>query len=267
MNSLEEIFKFDDTAEIFLVYFLFVSCLLGIYLLYIQIIMKNTIKLLMLAGLVNSSHAVITITGAQDTNYPNNALGTVFTGYTTLVSSSGLGTPTFSVSYVIQNVNLSSENGPASANIPFTVQFSAVGGNVVNGGASGLGLGVDGVSDASDRIDPGESITASFSSSSSFVVSGGFNNFQVYDISDVADQFDVFSSDYAPANQNDVNGNAGFGFFTGLGGGAARNVGVSGDIGEVSFGNLGFTLGVVPEPTSSALLGLSGLALLARRKR
>jgi len=207
------------------------------------------------------AHGAITL---DVTNSSNHTSGT--RGADETYTLAGLGTSTLTASYTKTGVDLSAEGGSSNATLNYQIIYTSVGGNIVAG--AGGRLGVDG--GTSDFIEVGESITASITGSGE-VSQAVFNNFQVYDIqTPTADAgFDIIS-DYNSTAHVGVTGLETNTYYTWQGN-SATTITLTGNAGEFSFGNLGVRLSatpvVVPEPSSTALLGLGCLALMMRRRK
>lgn len=171
--------------------------------------------------------------------------------------------------------------GDSTANdsASFTINVSAVGGNLADTGNTGLQIGITG-NGASGLSDPSELLTFSFDSGSvtlgdpgiggavNFIgfrniALNGFGDGEILTLSGGTDIDGSFTgSDQSPFNSTDVFGNVSS--FTVNAGNGTDNFGIERLGARIQF--LG-TSAAVPEPSSLAMLSAIGVGFIIRRRR
>ena len=201
----------------------------------------------------NLSHAASLVFDPQDSAFFNTSTQNTGGGSSfTVQNTSGLNTSSYTINYLF-STDLSSCGGPASASFSFALTFSSSDGNIVNIGS----LGIDGASDTTNAIESGEAITISVSQSASpYFTLEGIRTNQMYGDGDARSS--EATNPISGANPN-------FFFPSAVTSHTVTNVDAGTDTFGVGF--ITFRVIAVPEPSSSALLGLAGLGILVRRRR
>jgi len=233
--------------------------------------MKNKMKVAFVTttlGLaISASAATMAFTGVDTLNGGTVSSGTLGTG-----SRLGSASATTTVSFSVTGADLQGVSGLTTVDVVLNIVSNA--GNVVqNGGDTGITGG------GSDRLDTSESLTFSFNSITTNLgaaVTTSFNGFTYVDFkASSAGAFglndrlnldvDGTANDLTDHNANLTSDSLTFpasSFFT-----VEKAAAGGGDGFRVS--NFSFSVDVtpVPEPSSTALLGLGGLALILRRRK
>ena len=207
------------------------------------------------------SYGATLVYGPQDAAFFNTTTQNTGGGISFAVTgTSGLGTASYSIDYLF-TADLSSCGGPSSASFAFTTTFTSIDGNIVNSG----GVGIDGVSDTSNAVDPGETISVNITQvSSPYFTMEGMSTNQMYNLGAGADdRTGELTGSGTPITLTDQNIN----FFPNppLLSYSIENTATNGTAWGPGF--ITYRITAVPEPSTGVMMGLSSLALLSRRKR
>jgi hypothetical protein len=169
-----------------------------------------------------------------------------------VVSTSGIGTPTYAINYRY-TTDLSAYGYSPTSSFDFTMTVTTTDGNINNAGTLGATNG------ASGSIDPGESLTYTLSYTPTGPFTGvTIGNVQSYGSGDMrvtsTSGYDVTNTANNP------------GFFLDANDFTIENVDPGTATGSPGYINFRIAA-AVPEPSSTALLGLGLSSLLLRRKR
>lgn len=196
-----------------------------------------------------------TVYTTVDQTFNNDA--TVGSGHAnntfSVVSRTGIGTDTYTINYSY-TVDLTLHGGAGTETGYFSVIFNTNDGIFPNQST----IGVDGASDLSNNLESGESFTATidFTPNSRFT-DVQFGAVQAYGTGDVR----LNGNDYTNNNPSVSVVSSSF---------TIENIDPGTDTFGVGYINYRISVSdvaAVPEPTSTSLLGLGGLAMLLRRRK
>lgn len=228
-----------------------------------------------LLGLVLSSTvgqaALVTFSTMRSGNVETDSVVSdqVNTGLLTTVTNNTTDTAR-TTDYTVTGLDLDGIGGTDDS-IVVTIAIDALGGNFnINSG----NIGIDGAADASNRIDTlGQGVTFSLSGINVTLGNGGATShtfdkftrveFTLYGVNDRYEIIGTGSTDTASGNANpsdEVTFDTPSESFT-------VKYATGGDGFRVRAIDFSVTVDVIPEPSSSALLGLGGLALILRRRK
>lgn len=174
--------------------------------------------------------------------------GTFSTTSFTNIPDSGLaGVPSVTYGIAVSGMTI---DGTAGYNLNFNLTLTALAGDGINDNYKSwvYDTGLDGGNPEGFRINAGELITFSVSGATVTGPTGATANFLGFDAIDIDLQGGTAVVDLAAGTFTGLTG-------TGAAGTRAMNV------------DLSFSISPIPEPSSVALLGLGGLALIVRRRR
>jgi hypothetical protein len=182
----------------------------------------------------------------------NNTTTTTGAPTFTVVSTSGIGTPTYTINYRY-TTDLSAYGYSPTSSFDFAMTVTTTDGNISDAGTLGATNG------ATVSIDPGESLTYTLSYTPTGPFTGvTIGNVQSYGPGDMrvtsTSGYDVTNTANNP------------GFFLDANDFTIENVDPGTDTGSPGFINFRIAA-AVPEPSSTALLGLGLSSLLLRRRR